>query len=1630
MATEWKIFRGNQNITTAMMPVGTDPVFVRMACADSYWMWVNGRLIVFDGGLKRGPTPEDSFFEQIDIKPYLLPQQENEFVVLTVHYNRESLSHNPTRELSETGAAFDSNVLHGAFFMDTVPDAGIHTVDIGTGTGPPTVWKKAIYTKFVDFTPPSGSAEDTLAERDTRSDLDISDFATVNWDIESTIDWASELPISVTGGTYDDTVALSSASDLVTNGGFSPDSDWGKGTGWTITGGRAVCDGSQVATSDLDQSITVVSGTAYRVQYIVATRFAGGVTPKIGGVAGIQRKGAGIFSEVIIAGSGGSPELVFEADIDFDGSLDNVVVIESLWQPVTEHTGEPTFYINDATPQPTQDAAWFGRLHARETSLIPICGRLVYENDGHSSAAWAFQTNDLVLGFDTAPPRFQDPSTGEAVTVLPPSLTVYPLAGGNTYAFKLRRNLMVVPGLKATGADGDIIRVYTNQFESGDTAGSPTAKRYFQYEIILTGAAGEEWEAPHRFNGDYVIYELVNTTTVLDETWYREVGYPGFVSSVFLSNDTTLNDLFDKAVNTLEVTVLDRPVNNPDRDRLGTQGEALITLNAGYSAWGFLSVHGLNRSAFKMMHQWYNHGPALGGDIANVAPYTLLNGSSAILRYNRFRLLNSLPAGPQYASGTVKDDETTTGELDIAGTGRSYEVPSMVLAMMGIKGLWQYFLESGDVSTIELMFSDIDDYLRTFHATLTDVADQLDTDDVIIRKLMRNPSSAQGDYGDFYVWDWYDWYDEADTEQTGLWTSNDNAGDADHKLINTALWYMAADAFVRIADQTMQTAHANYMNYKTAKTDIEAAFGLTPPETEMWNNGHSENAYKSFGFSATADQRANALLVVAGLVPSSRYSVLRALLWTASGDPWFPKGSIWMEWLIEEALFKMEFPSDAIARMKKRYETDSSIVTDWRTVVPEFWEGAPKGSHSQGWGASPVITIMEHVAGIKPTVEGFAEYDIYPQAGPLTSFIVVRPTVKGNMSVTWDGSGTPDEHKWVFTALPNAKVHFKILRDTGGANETVLVGSPLGRAIWNESAGDTPFENITVDSSSGTHVIVTVDNTQNSNGSQISIVYQKDVAVPPLEVYTINPQFRSDERLLLPFAGGDGRWAHISRQPTYNVAYLRAKNSERYGITGRLAQYELPQVVDVGTLWRYLEPSQGDYKFDDMLLPLLKALDDDGSRWPESLERGITDLMTMAFRIMCWDINNQIGIPGWLEQEMVAEGNVVIGPNTGQRIPRMDSPTFLTNHFLLIDELGIWIDGLEDKYRRRLHYVDIGTAGFVGEWHYFFQGNDDNDLLPNFNSSQAIVSHYVNALADKVQLIANLGMSNERTQPDNISLIKQAIQGGAGWRQDSFGESNKHGQYHSFFIADDADPVLRDAWETSPVIFEVVQTFTQWNDQNNPAPNYGVKKSLDEGLDLYHMSSLYGLDGEIKPPGPDYVEDGGSVGSVQYEIEQAKIRMGPILHVQQIEHPSGENATVTGGTAVNVDIWFENRGSAPNYDVYNKYTVEVIIGQGADTRSGTATLPKILPGADNITKVTVPVTNLIPGGGPKSDIDIRVTVARAFEPSVRFVDIELANLFNVGVNLEDGSGNVLHYRHKYRLSDSNKAEQGILIGPF
>ena len=64
----------------------------KIAADSKYWLWVNGEMVVVEGGLKRGPAPGDGYYDTVDIAPYL-QSGENVISVLVWYFGRNGFSH-------------------------------------------------------------------------------------------------------------------------------------------------------------------------------------------------------------------------------------------------------------------------------------------------------------------------------------------------------------------------------------------------------------------------------------------------------------------------------------------------------------------------------------------------------------------------------------------------------------------------------------------------------------------------------------------------------------------------------------------------------------------------------------------------------------------------------------------------------------------------------------------------------------------------------------------------------------------------------------------------------------------------------------------------------------------------------------------------------------------------------------------------------------------------------------------------------------------------------------------------------------------------------------------------------------------------------------------------------------------------------------------------------------------------------------------------------------------------------------------------------------------------------------------------------------------------------------------------
>lgn len=122
----WLIFRKNFDVKS--VPPVLD---ARIGADTKYWLWINGRQVVFEGGLKRGFSRGTTYYDTVDIAPYL-HDGENTVAILVWHFGKNGFSH------LDSGSA-------GLIFDAKAP--GIDLASDGT-------WSCAVYNAYQDTEAP------------------------------------------------------------------------------------------------------------------------------------------------------------------------------------------------------------------------------------------------------------------------------------------------------------------------------------------------------------------------------------------------------------------------------------------------------------------------------------------------------------------------------------------------------------------------------------------------------------------------------------------------------------------------------------------------------------------------------------------------------------------------------------------------------------------------------------------------------------------------------------------------------------------------------------------------------------------------------------------------------------------------------------------------------------------------------------------------------------------------------------------------------------------------------------------------------------------------------------------------------------------------------------------------------------------------------------------------------------------------------------------------------------------------------------------------------------------------------------------------------------------------------------
>jgi len=83
----WLIYRKTVDIQDT-----PSSLIANIAADTKYWLWINDELVVFEGGLKRGPSRTGTYYDPVEIAPYL-QKGENTIAMLLWHFGKDGFSH-------------------------------------------------------------------------------------------------------------------------------------------------------------------------------------------------------------------------------------------------------------------------------------------------------------------------------------------------------------------------------------------------------------------------------------------------------------------------------------------------------------------------------------------------------------------------------------------------------------------------------------------------------------------------------------------------------------------------------------------------------------------------------------------------------------------------------------------------------------------------------------------------------------------------------------------------------------------------------------------------------------------------------------------------------------------------------------------------------------------------------------------------------------------------------------------------------------------------------------------------------------------------------------------------------------------------------------------------------------------------------------------------------------------------------------------------------------------------------------------------------------------------------------------------------------------------------------------------
>lgn len=419
-----------------------------------------------------------------------------------------------------------------------------------------------------------------------------------------------------------------------------------------------------------------------------------------------------------------------------------------------------------------------------------------------------------------------------------------------------------------------------NNFVEIQTDHSYTAERVCLRAEYITKKGRQTYESLGWLNG-----EKIKITTPkglkIEKIQYRQTGYDTDISGKFACSDAFFNTFWLKAMRTLHLNMRDTFMDCPDRERGQYSGDAVVQMG---QCFYYLSptAHLAVRRAFRDTVNWRK------------------------------------PNGVLHAP--VPGDFTM-------------ELPGQSLTFFGKFGLWDYYMNSGDLDTLKFAYPHVKKYLGLWK-----------TDSSGLPEL-------RGD------WIWGDW-----------------GGNVDKRLLIAMLYHTTLECMANAADTIGYPDDA--AEFRKRMSRLKCAID------KCWNGKfyiHPEHKEKP-------DDRVQAFAVLTGIADASKFDAIADYL----NRNQF--ASCYMERFVMEAFFRMGRGTDGIKRVKHRYaemvndKTCSTLYEDWNLH---------RSTTNHSWTGGPITVISRLAAGLEPLAPAWKVFRVEPQPSGFSRMGIEVPSLAG-----------------------------------------------------------------------------------------------------------------------------------------------------------------------------------------------------------------------------------------------------------------------------------------------------------------------------------------------------------------------------------------------------------------------------------------------------------------------------------------------------------------------------------------------------------------------------------------------------------------------------------------------------------